>query len=553
MSASILLEANLGAVLLGAAVAIGWARHPGRRLYAATTFAALGLAGFAYLSLVTAQDIPVSWLTVMHYGSEKLNIAHLYGRGVHAGDNFTAVTEWVSGNDPLRLRHVVHLNLGLAVLNAVAFFALAVRLQSIGWAIPWTLAFSFNPSLFYAAFSELPAHLTHAYLFTSVLAWAALTDGQPQPRWFRGLALLLLSLLTALVAATRIEASIPGVVALATWAIPSCLGEARWIDLRTRTWNGIARPLAFLSAHPLLVAVLCFIGLLLLLEGPGSDRTRWAIAALYPFNPEFFLAAVFPTVLALPVGVSVAMIAGAAFALLRFRQTGGLAFSLWLLANLYSIAIGLYASLRYMSNALGLFLLLGLLGRAGFEEVARRQAWPQRWRQIALVLYVMAWCTLPPLSALEPYLRPQYDPNAGIVEQLLLDRNTQREVRFLTAQIEAHPDCIFIARALKDHAGAIRDVVWTYIAFGKSVDRPITIAADKLTLEEMIARYAPAGACVRLYHGDDCNLTYTGGCKDFVGDRQPLSEWRFWSQPFNDPRERGFAAPEVLLATYAWP
>lgn len=549
---ALLSIANLAALLLLSVVTLAWARHPGRRLFAALTVIALTAAALVYLARVGAADLPVSWLTVLHYGSETMNIAHLYGRGVHAGDNFTLLSEMASGAAPLRLRHVVHLNLGLALLNAIAFFAIAARLQSIGWAIPWTLAFVFNPSLFLAAFSELPSHLLHSYYLAGVVAWAVLVDPQAQPRWSRALAVALLCVLTGLLATTRPEASLPGAVALVVWSVAALLGESFWSRLGGWLWNRVAGPIAFLARHPLLIVLLCAVAWGVLLEGPGSNRTRWALAALYPFNPQFLLALIFPTVIGLPVGVSVALVAGAGFAVLHFRQTGGLVLSLLVLANLYAIAVGLYESVRYMSHLMGLLLLLGLLGRSGFEEWVRRRAWPERWRQVALVLYVVAWCTMPPLSSLEPFLRPHYDGQRGVVEQALLDRNTQREVRFLVEQTEAHPECIFVARALKDHAGSLPEPVWTYIIFGNNVARPIVVPEDKLSLEATIRRYAGEATCVRLYHGDDCNLTYAGGCADFVGGRRPIREWRFWSQPFNDPRERGFAAPEVLLATYDW-
>ena len=53
-----------------------------------------------------------------------------------------------------------------------------------------------------------------------------------------------------------------------------------------------------------------------------------------------------------------------------------------------------------------------------------------------------------------------------------------------------------------------------------------------------------AGSCARLYFGGDCNLTFADHCTAFVAGRRRLDEVRFWSRPFNNMLEYGYAAPE---------
>jgi len=88
--------------------------------------------------------------------------------------------------------------------------------------------------------------------------------------------------------------------------------------------------------------------------------------------------------------------------------------------------------------------------------------------------------------------------------------------------------------------------------FGAPIEQPVIVRENELGLEKTIARHAAGARCVRLYYGDDCNLTFTDRCREFVAGREVVDQERFWSRPYNDPRERGYGAPEITLATYRW-
>ena len=53
-------------------------------------------------------------------------------------------------------------------------------------------------------------------------------------------------------------------------------------------------------------------------------------------------------------------------------------------------------------------------------------------------------------------------------------------------------------------------------------------------------------------YGGDCNLTFTDRCEKFIAGRRLIDEQRFWSRPYNS-MDFGYGAPEIVLATYAWP
>jgi hypothetical protein len=553
MSEPLLLSLNAAAVLLLVAVVAAWSRHPGRRAIGWGGLVVATLVATVYFVRVTSADIPTDWLTVLHYGSQEKSIRHLYGQGVHTGLNFPVLVRFFAGDTRLTLSDVVRMNLGLALVNLVGFFAIATRIQGPWWAIPWTLAFAINPIMFLASFSELPATALHLYFLAGVIAWATLNDTETQPAWIKGAALLLLAVSTILVAHTRLEMVATGAIALGLWTVHALAGEQTWTAWVAGARRMVQAPLAFLSRHPTAVGLLCVIGWAVSLEsGCGRYNLRAALTGLYPFNPHILLAFVTLVVIGLPFAVAAAAGAGTGYALFHFRRFGGIALSLIVIAHAYLAAPqGFYETVRYTTNFVGIMVFLGLFGRAAFEDLSRRRAWPESWRQLAIVLYVMAWFTLPLLGTLDPYLRPTYD-GSGRFAQLLLDRNTQREVRFLVEQVGSNPQCVFVARALQGLTHRHGEPVWQYILFGRPIDQPIVARESAPDLEAIIAQHAAGAPCVRLYYGDDCNLTSTDRCRDFVAGRRVVDEERFWSQPYNDPRVWGFGAPEIVLATYHW-
>src|SRR5262249_6767215 len=94
---------------------------------------------------------------------------------------------------------------------------------------------------------------------------------------------------------------------------------------------------------------------------------------------------------------------------------------------------------------------------------------------------------------------------------------------------------------------------YVYAVFGRSIARPIFVPEQEATLDGVIARHASGASCVRLYYGGDCNLNIFDHFAQFVAGRRRLEEIRFWSRPYNNPHQLGYPAPEVVLATYAWP
>jgi hypothetical protein len=542
---------NLIAAVTLVGLALAWGRHGRRWLFVASGFTTVVAVTLLYWLTVRPSDIPIDWVTVLHHSLGRKTIMHLYTRGVHAGLNFAFILSAVAAGHPT-LHDVVWLNLLLALVNAAIFLHLAVYVTGPAWAIPWTLVFALNPATFLASFSELPTNLLALYFLAAVIAWAVLIDPLPQPRVLRGVAYALCAVLSVLVALTRFEVAFLGAVALAVHAGYALLGSDVWSAAWRRLRSAGEWLLVFFSDHPAAVAVLCLVGVWLSWAGLPGLVGRAPVAGLYPFNPSILSLYVFLPMLLLPIGVSIAILFGCIPAIERFRQFGGLALSLFVLVRMYFAAEYQYFEMgRYLSYILPAIFLLGLFGKAQFDDMASR--WHPNWRRAARIGYLMAWFTLPLPGMAEYYERPEYHRNGGF-SQLLLDLNTQREVRYLMALTEKNPQCVFVSRVVEDQHGNPRVAThYDYIAFGAPLVEPILVPEKEVPLEQFVARYASGAPCVRLYSGGDCNLNFADHCRSFVAGRRLVEEYRFWSRPYNNPLQSGYGAPEIVLRTYAWP
>jgi hypothetical protein len=546
-----LVVLHLVGLALLVAVILAWGRNGRQRLVASGVLSVVAIA-VIYALTVRPSDIPIDWITVLQHGLERKSIMHLYARGAHAGANFGFVLAMAVGRAP-NLHDAVWLNLLLALVNAVIFFHVARHVTGRVWACVWTLVFALNPAMFLAAFSEMPSHLLTLYFLFGLIAWAALHDELPQPFAVRVAGYALCAVLTVLVAITRFEVALVGAVALAVEAGYVVLGPDSWSAAARRLRDAAERPLVFFSDHPAAVVLLCVAGWVLVKTGVPGLVGHQQLISFYPFFPAIFSLFAFLPMLALPIGVSLACLVGFVGAIGRFRRFGGLPLSLVILSNAYFAAWYEYFEMgRYLSYILAAIFLLGLFGKEQFDEMVGRRCSPN-WGRAARIGYLMAWFTLPLPGVIEYYARPAYHWSGGVA-QLLLERDTQREVRYLLTLTEKDPQCVFIARVVRDDQGDPKVATqYTYVLFGVPVAQPIIVPEAEGQLGEVIARYAPSASCVRLYYGSDCNLTFTDGCTRFIEGRRLVNENRFCSRPYNNPRESGVSTPEVVLATYAFP
>src|SRR5262249_17526297 len=147
-----------------------------------------------------------------------------------------------------------------------------------------------------------------------VLGWVALTDPLPQPRGIRAAGWVLCAVVTLLALFTRLEVALMGVVALTLHAAHALIGPQRWSAAGSRLRQLCEPGLVFLSDHPVAVVLLCIVGVRFAFAGvhvlPGGLSGREPLSGFYPFNPSILSLFVFIPMLALPVGVAVAILLG---------------------------------------------------------------------------------------------------------------------------------------------------------------------------------------------------------------------------------------------------
>src|SRR5262249_48643217 len=197
----------------------------------------------------------------------------------------------------------------------------------------------------------------------------------------------------------------------------------------------------------------------------------WGFGALIPSTRALFWIFSSLPMLLLPVGVSVGILFGFIHALVRFREFGGLPFSLFILVRTYFAAQNQYYEAgRYLSYVFPALFVLGLFGKRQLDTLAA--GWRPNRARLAQVLYVMAWLTrfLPGMP--DFYMRPEYHREDGFA-QLLLDRNSQREVRHLVRVTEENPTCVFVGRVVENSGQRDEPREYAYAFFGVPVPEPI--------------------------------------------------------------------------------
>lgn len=544
---------NLLALGLLAVVLAAWAAGDARRQrYALSATGSVLVIVAAWLLFVSPADIPIEWITIIHEGQGYKSILQLYVRATHAGANFHLLASLPAGGGVPSLYDIVWLNLLLALVSAACFLHLAAYLAGPVWGVVWTAVFALNPATFLASFSELPTHMLALYFQAGVVGWAVLTDERPHGRAVRVAAAALCAALTVLAGCTRAEVALIGLTALGVQALHALVGAARWQAASAQLLDAARRGLAWLAARPAVVAVLGLLSIWLTQGGlPGVSRS--VTAGLYPFNPALFSLPLFFPMMLLPVAVSIAVVAGFVYALWHFRRFGGLALSLFILVRTYFAAQDQYYETgRYLSYVLPAVFVLGVYGTTQFSALVA--GWRPVWAQLARVLFILAWFTRALPGVPDFYLRPPGDPSSSGFAQVLLDRNSQREVRHLLHVTRAHPECVFVARVIENYMRReIEPRQYAYAFFGTPLRTPAFVSERDASLADAIAHVAPDAACVRLYRGGDCNLVEADGCRDFIAGRRLIEEERFWSRLYNNPFDYGYAKGEVVLGVYAWP
>jgi len=518
------------AVLLCLLLAVAWLRRiPEGRLCAA---AGAALAAGVVIAALLAWDparVPAGWITILHEGYGYQNVMHLYGYGVHAGDNFLVLQELWSGNQAYHsgsvvLRATLSVNVCLAIVNTIFFFVV-VRLVSGKYWTALLLAFflAANLNFINASASETPAQLVFSYILMGVPAAAHLNSGGRTGRAAAYLAMAELCLLGFLLCATRVDmivlvlpALLAGVLQLFSLGprILARLGDLwRWARPRWR-WLlpaavavGLASTLWWKGYHY-----------------DGDPRIGWAIDGLFPFNPSFLTPPRFLAVF-LPLGLVLLIVTGTIGAFRRPLTTLLLPLSVLVLWRVYYSATHgyggpFYERFRFLTYLTPLFILLAAFGYRELTRWAGKISWIRSHpRVLAAVLGLTFLVWWPP--GWGGYFDSGHELENLPRKCMLLSRNQQTEVRYLLDLMDRHPECIFLTRTIKYENPDEPRYIWGL--FGRKVRTELFYQAEGDTLDGVAAAHAGRDACVLFYYGLDCNKRSGDRCREQIEGR-PLVE-----------------------------
>jgi hypothetical protein len=274
---------------------------------------------------------------------------------------------------------------------------------------------------------------------------------------------------------------------------------------------------------------------------------NWALRGLHPLDPTIVTL---PAVMLdfVPAGVAALTLLGLAYALRRPLRFGLAPLSLVALYRMYYAAkSGFYELFRYLTIALPFALLFALFGFREVTAIIERRGLPPRARAAA-AFGIAILCLVLPLPGAVQLLIP--GPAKIALGEILLGRDTQREVRYLLELSERHPDCVFVTRTASQaiDRGPL-PIAYNAVVFGGPIGGAFVEPEGGRTPAAIAAARAPAARCVLFYRSLDCNLARGDGCEAALSGLAPVEELRFGSLPYNAP-ERGHPGPVVTLGAY---
>lgn len=522
---------------------------PGRKIVVAG--AVVGLAApVLILLLLDARDIPAGWISVLHEGLSSANILQLYGRGVHAEENFFSIQFLMLHHRCQVLQEVVLMNICLAAFNTVFFFVVAYSvLNKLTWAAVATFMMAFNLNFVHSLLSELPAQLLSTYFLMGVCACGLLNHRDRIGRASSSAALTLLLCLAILAFCTRMETGVLSLPALAVGFIKLFGYEGQVARLARRALSFCKENRSWFVPAAAAASLLATFGWLRL-DLRECPPAAWAMDGLFPFNPSFLTLPYFLFSF-ISLGFIFIFVLGL---FVSFRRL--LAFFFLPLATLilfrvyYSASHGrhgpYYERFRYLCFLMVHVSLLSVFGLDWLRRWLASRRWSGFRKRSLAVLVGVSFLVWTPFGW-SRYFGKGHDLDRIARPRFLLGRNQQTETRYLLLLTKRFPDCIFVSRTLATRPGS--DPRYRWVFFGQKI-HITTDSSRGLRLEEVAARRVPKARCLLFYRGLDCNRIRSDGCVDETSGRKPLDELVFPSLRYNDAQEWGTCRPVVHLGVY---
>jgi hypothetical protein len=299
-----------------------------------------------------------------------------------------------------------------------------------------------------------------------------------------------------------------------------------------------------------LVATLLALVVWWVLASQLGNTGRSVFQGLHPLNPSVFAL---PAMMLhfLPLGVAVLMGLGIIYALRRPLPFALAPLSFIVLYRTYhALGSSFFVLFRYYAYVIPYALFFALFGFRELEAIATRRAWGPRWRPVAVGILALTCMLFPLPGTMQLWIEGHVEPS---LTSLILDRNEQREVRYLLDLEARFPNCTFVARLARrgnDPWRPLEPEEYTLVTFGgRRGSRPSQTWSDS-ALARTLENIQPADSCVLFYRSLDCNFSHGDGCKRQLEGLPVVDEKVFANAPYNSVSERGGPGPVVTLGVY---
>jgi hypothetical protein len=505
----------------------GWGRHAGWLalnllalvlcLLIARADALIPIVGGA-VAMALMSDVPIWLINSMQEAGTGGRIEQLYGHGVHAGNNFTAVAHALTGGGGYGIADIARVNVVLWVAFAGLFVAFAIRRAGLLTGVTIAAVGVLNGIMLHAATSELPSMLVACYI---ALGAIAIANRDPERRGNVILLVGLFATLSVLLWGTRrevvvvpllvgvfylVDTALPRRVRTA-WEVLSTLQRAGLSALMVALFATVLMPLAGASLEPECAEHWCYL---------ARSMRGEELAASLVWLPGFLIGT------ALPIGFAVLLAAAMLRVLIAPSAALGLGVAMLLLYRVYFIAghgitLEHYELYRYSSILLPLCTLLCVEVAAAVKESTLFTARSERTRRLLFVGLFVAMFAFP--GGGSSYDPPWPQP---------LARNQQQEVRALLRWTASQPTCAFVSVVAKGGAGgAARQ---TELAVFGGRDSGVNPSHYSVSALPDLLNDIGHVACLRFYAGLDC-LAVPRSCERFTRS-EPLGMIRFAAAPY---------------------
>ncbi len=567
----------LAAVGWGACAA-AWARGRAddRPLLAGAVLGVVAL-GAAWGWTVHPDTLSPASITALQEGTT-LDVVRNLGRvDAHAGPAWHALLRLFTP-DRLDLRAVAAHNTlftDLAILGAAVAAGRLTRSPLVGTVAGVVL--TLDPITASHRYSEQPGPVLACALLAALLPWALWRDAA-RTRLVRGIGLLTLGILTACMAAVRVEIATVAsaalalgllhdlfprpVTAAAAWADRTALGlrtgnRAAWAGLGTVALAWIVgavvswTPQGHGPLHPWPRPLGQRLGV--------ADHLSWAVEALDPWQASWIqLPWLLPGLL--PPAAALLVLVGLGVGLRHPLKTGGAALSvLWLFRTFIAASHdSLYEMIRYLGPLVPIWAVLGAVGWRALRPLGPRV---QTGVAVSLLIPAVPWFAITAI----PW--PGTPDALGRAQPV--DRALQAEARMFLEVAQEHGHCMLLTRSRR----------WTgrpvNLPPGTDPDAPINLGTGVLlwpraeertdligfSLPDDLIRGGHAtfpdlvrrASCIRMVEGRTCNGPDAPTCAEDTRGATLVASWSLPLRPYNHPKHPQPTADPLVFRVWDLP